>query len=118
MKRGFTLIELMAVIVLLGLIGLIVFPSILNQLKKIDTSISEANKKLIYSAVDDYIDDNIEDYRATFDNDGEIVVNLNTLIDEGYLGKNIDIKDYNYIKVAIKNKISTDYELLKLDDKE
>lgn len=97
-KKGFTLIELMGVIALLALIALIIFPSILNQMKKIDTNISEANKKLIYSAVDDYID-NDKTAKVCLNGRKELYVKLSVLKDAGVLSKDIDLKEYETLLV-------------------
>lgn len=124
MKKGFTLIELMGVILLLGVIGLIAFPSILNQMKKIDTNVNEANKKLVYVAADDYINDNKESYKSEFDCDinksnnsnfecSDIInVKIEDLINDGYLSNSIDVKNYNYVEVSIDNGITYNHKLI------
>lgn len=112
LKRGFTLIELMGVIVLLGILGLVVFPSILNQMKKVDSNLSEANLKIVYSAADDYIKDHRNDFQSQIESDGNIVIALNNLVNGGYLSKDIDIKDYKYVEVSIREGIPYSYKLL------
>ena len=101
MKKGFTLIEVLGVIILLGLLALIVFPSVVNQMKKIDSNISESSKKIIYIAADEYIADNKNKYQDNFDYNSYIVVEIDSLVNNGYLANNIDTKNY---KVSIKNK--------------
>lgn len=113
MKKGFTLIELIAVILLLGLIGLVVFPSVLNQMKTADKNISEATRKIIYSAADDYINYNKEQFKTSIDNNNDIVLELNTLVNEGYLSNNIDLKDYDYVEVDIESGKILSFELIK-----
>ncbi len=102
MKKGFTLIELMGVIALLALIALIVFPSILNQMKKIDYNISDANKKLIYSAVDDYIDDE-DSAKLCLDAGGEFYVKISELKEKGFLSDNIELKTYETVFIYYEN---------------
>lgn len=112
MKKGFTLIEVLGVIILLGLLALIVFPSVVNQMKKIDSNISESSKKIIYMAADEYIADNKNKYQDNFDYNSYIVVKLNMLVNNGYLSNNIDIKDYKYVKINIENGNSNSYTML------
>ena len=97
MKKGFTLIELMGVVALLALIGLIVFPSILNQMKKIDTNISEANKKLIYSAVDDYVRDDV--VNVCLSDGGKLYIKISELKKKGLLSEEVDVKGYETVFV-------------------
>ena len=97
-KKGFTLIELMGVIALLALIALIIFPAILNQMKKIDANISEANKKLIYSAIDDYVE-NDKSAKVCLSNGEKLYVKLSLLKEEGILPNDIDLKGYETVFV-------------------
>ena len=55
MKKGFTLIELMSVIIIMGLIMVTVVPTILNQVKEKEADISETSKKVIYLATYEYV---------------------------------------------------------------
>ena len=81
MKKGFTLIELLGVIVLLALIMLMVFPTIINTIKKSNNSKDEIYKKLILSAAEDYVNENSSDFEKTDESNYCIVVN--DLIDYG-----------------------------------
>ena len=58
MKRGFTLIEMMAATTIFIGILLIAVPSIMNQIKERKNEISDATLNTIYSAAKLYIDDN------------------------------------------------------------
>ena len=55
MKKGFTLIELIGVIILLSLLSLLVFPSILNNIKNTNKQLDEANRKIILSSAETYV---------------------------------------------------------------
>lgn len=57
-KSGFTFIELLAIIVLIGLITLIAIPSIKLADKKIQTKNYNAKKELIKKAAESYGEDN------------------------------------------------------------
>ena len=56
-KKGFTLIELIAVIIVLAAITLLAIPPIISSVNKNKETISETSKKLVFSAIDIYIDD-------------------------------------------------------------
>ena len=53
-KKGFTLAEVVGVIIILALIGLLAFPPILNMIKNSEQKIDEATKTLIYTASSQY----------------------------------------------------------------
>lgn len=55
MRRGFTLVELLAVIVLLGLVSLIAFPRILESMDKTNQKIDESKRKLLYQGTERYL---------------------------------------------------------------
>lgn len=111
-KKGFTLIELMGVIVILGVLGLIVFPAVLNQMKKTDTNLSEANRKIIYSAADDYINDHKDAFEAKIKNDEDIVLSISQLVSEGYLNSDINFKNYSYIEVSVRDGVTYSYKMI------
>lgn len=75
-KKGFTLVELLGVIVLLSVIVLVAFPNILKGIQKTDSEISEATQVLIETNARSYANDNLGKNIAC--------VNVSTLIEEGY----------------------------------
>lgn len=86
MKNGFTLIEILAVILLIGLLAVFTVPTVVNQVSKRSEEIDEISKKVIYSATDLYV----KDQELIFDktNLPYCLITLQTLIDNGYLDKN------------------------------
>ena len=87
MKKGFTLIELMAVIVIIALIALFVFPNIVNQIKKSNDSNNDSLSSVIISAAKRYVNDNPNDFGEKKDHN--YCIDINTLIDNDYLKEGI-----------------------------
>lgn len=79
-KNGFTLAELLGVIVILAAVSLIAFPPIINQIKKSRNELDEALNTLILTAANQYLE---EHNRST---DGtSYCIKLNVLIKDGKL---------------------------------
>ncbi len=62
MKKGFTLVELLGVIIILSAIALLVLPPMLKAINGNKDKISAANKEMVYSAADLFISNNSASY--------------------------------------------------------
>ena len=82
-KKGFTLVELIGVVVILGLIALIAFPALLNQINTSKNEVSESVRELVISSSKSYVENDTQlapkKYCITFEE----------LIDGGYLTEGI-----------------------------
>ena len=97
MKKGFTLVELMAVILLIGLLAVFAIPAIVNQINKKGEEIDKVTEEIIFSATELYIehkDINIESGKSYCE------ITLQHLINDDYL----DMSSATY---ASGNKIPT-----------
>lgn len=97
MKKGFTLVEIMAVILLMGLLVVFALPEVVNQINKKGEEVDSVTKEIIYSAADLYVKQNdivIEDNKSYCE------ITLQDLINAEYL----DISSATY---ASGNKIPT-----------
>lgn len=120
MKKGFTLTELLGVIVILGAIALLSFPPIINQIKKSKQKIDDSNLSLISSSFELYLSEN----KNTVMNYGlPYCIKLQTLVSDGKLNtpiKNSDDEEINvtltYLKVIKNDNDSNQYELVKQVD--
>lgn len=87
MKRGFTLIELMAVIVILGIISVIVVPAVDRFIRSSQYAAYDVQIDYIEDAAKNWAADN---YNRIPDNNNEsITIYLSQLKSEGYILENI-----------------------------
>ena len=88
-NKGFTLIELIAVVAILGLIALIVYPAITSVIRNSRESAYNDQVKVIEKAAQEWSIDNAN----TLPDDGTVYrVSVDTLTDEGYISAE-DVKD-------------------------
>lgn len=106
-KKGFTLVELMGVIVILGVIALIAIPTIDKQLKEGKRDLSQAQLDNIKSAAKLWVADNPNDMPQ---NGEECYLKYSTLVDSGYAEENLkEISSNNdIVDNKLKIKISKD----------
>ena len=97
MKKGFTMVELLAVFTLLGIILVISLPKITSMLKKNSNSEKESFQKTVCLAAEAYVVDN-----DSFSDGNDIILNSSDLIKEGYLKSSLENPD------AIKKAVSND----------
>ncbi len=107
-NKGFTLIEMIAVIGIIALMAIMVLPIIINQVAGKKEEISEATEKMIFSATELYMDDNSASYPKIVNT--VYCIKLDKLISSGYLksplkdvkaGKDIDTS--RVIKLSINS---------------
>ena len=88
-KNGFTLIELLGVVVILALIMLIIFPSVINTIKKSSDATDEATLNLIYNASDLYISNHPRDFKKIDGN--TYIIYLSNMVAEDLLSSPIKL---------------------------
>lgn len=114
-KNAFTLLELLGVVIILGVLSLITFPIILNQIKNAKQGIKDSTKTLIIDAAKDYYEDNTNNYEKI---EGmTYCIDIKTLTDENYLNKNLKNENLNNIDTNKKVKLifhnnKFDYEIV------
>lgn len=114
-KNAFTLVEMLAVIVILGLIMIITFPKILEMISGQEDQIDTATEKMIFSATDTYLNENSDFYPAR---EGKnYCIPLSDLESGGYLSIEADDLNLNQI-VSIKYVTDNQYEKKLIEDTE
>lgn len=83
MKKGFTLIEMIAVIGILALMTLIILPNLLNQVNNKKEELSNTMKQMIYSATDLYLNENVESFPKIAGN--TYCIKIQELVSSDYL---------------------------------
>ena len=120
MKKGFTMIEMLAVFTLLGILILITLPQITSLLKKGNNESYEEFKNDIYTATEAYI----VDKRIMISNGSSINIYLIDVINDGYLkstlvnpNTNNKIIDETYTRIIVSkdNNGVLSYQLLEAD---
>lgn len=119
MKKGFTLIEVLAVVTIIGLIFVIALPKIINSLNSKKSDIDTTTSNMIISAARLYVDDNSDKFNKI---DGSTYcLPLTTLAKEEYLDskiKNItdeeDITKIKSVKITYDNTFH--YEIVNKKD--
>ena len=101
-KKGFTLIEILGVIVIVGLLLLIVAPNLLNRINPKETEISNLQKEMLEEAAGLYADTHKDTCQS------ECTVSVFKLKTEGYINEKVlDAKDktrnIDDVSIIIKN---------------
>lgn len=110
-KNGFTMVEMLGVVVLLAVICLLAFPPMLEQFRKSKNEISKATLQLITSGAEEYVNDRLNDFPSKQGN--VYCVSLREIVENGYLNEPVvDVMndteydlDLNVVKITYdKNK--------------
>lgn len=117
MKKGFTVVELLAVVVILSLLVILIMPNILNNVNNKREDVSDSAKKMIYDATDIYMKENSEIYPST--KESVHCIKLETLVNNGKLVKPIkDLKSDKeiplsyFVKATVNDYSQFDYDLV------
>ncbi len=107
-KNAFTLVEMLAVLVVLGLLMVLTFPKVLEMVTKQEGEVDKAQEKMISSAVEMYLNENRNAYPAR---EGKsYCINLFELNNKGYLSidtDNLDLDQKVLVEYTSDNKYTT-----------
>lgn len=118
MKKGFTLVELLAIIILLSLLFLLVYPKVLDIVEKENKGIDIMKQTLIHNAVLEYMEANLNNYPQNVGT--SYCIELNQLDNEGLIPVDIsEIKEkYKYIRVRVGKNNNHSFTLVDTDTEE
>lgn len=119
MKKGFTLIELISVVIIMGLIMAAVVPTVLNQIKGKEADISETSKQVIYLATNEYVKNDKISYPIKSNN--VFCITLEELVNAGKLQSPVmdgtnTISLNRIVKVTVNAFNDLEYSLINIDD--
>lgn len=95
-KNGFTLVELLAVIVVLAIIITIAVPSAISISNKIKAKMEETKRQMIVDAAKLYGQENPSSVVNSIDNCSNSKITVGTLVNDGYIKKD-DVKNGNVV---------------------
>ena len=109
MKNGFTLLEMISIIIILSVIAILSFSSMTKTIKKIDTEELSAYEDAIKNSCSVYIESFINEHFLNGTNREEIM--LTTLMDEKFINRNLgnptDCSTENIVVIAKKESNKT-----------
>lgn len=111
-KKGFTLIELMGVIVVMSIILLVGLPTISNMMKKDVESTYERYLVELYAASESYFVENKDFYPALVAPGGQAYVTIDELMSEGYIRNVVTDPETNEdlpIETQVEVTVNADY---------
>ena len=118
-KKAFTLAEILGVIVVIGLLLVIIAPTIINRINSKEENVEEAANKIIFDAASQYITEN----REHFPQGKKYCIKLTDLIEAGKLASPVkDVKtgkdmDNDYVvEVSLYSSGDSYYELKKTSE--
>lgn len=112
-KRGFTLVELLAVIVILGIIITIFVPSVINLINENSTKIYANKEKILKNAAEDYVISN-SSFVLPDGTNPEKYISMNTLISSNMMSSILDNKTttecVGFVKITVNSTYGYDYD--------
>ena len=115
MNKGFTLTEVVGVIIILALIALLAFPPMLNLIKNSENDIDEATKQFVYTASSQYVNKYINDFPKLESN--IYCITINDLVKDEFLSSTI-LNDKLTLETKVKVSISSDFKYEYIIDNE
>jgi prepilin-type N-terminal cleavage/methylation domain-containing protein len=119
MKKGFTLVELLGVMVILGILALVVFPPTLNQIRNTKKNISDSEMLIVESSTDLYLAQHGNDYNLELNDIYYVLIGdlvKDGVLDESFTENISKINDLeiveNYMKITILENNQREYEVV------
>ena len=114
-NKGFTLAEILGVIVIIGILLILIVPTILNRLNLSKELVHDTGESIIFDAAAQHVSENPSDYPPG--KSGRYCISIQTLVEEGKLVNPVkdpstgdDVSDKS-VMVTIYSAGTADYEL-------
>ena len=116
-NKGYTLIELLGVLIILASILTIVFPSLINFIKSSNEKKDNITRDLVYNATEMFIEDNSDKYYSNYGS--KYCISIDTLIQNNYLKGDLKyqgevLDNTKSVQVTYTDKFN--YEITDIDD--
>jgi len=118
-KNGFTLVELIATILILTILFLLIFPNFIGKFKSSSTKTDAATIELVEKSAKLYVEDNPNKYKPVLGN--MYCITFQELVDEGYLkspitlsGSDEDLITTKSVQISYQNQFN--YKIKDKDD--
>lgn len=108
MKKGFTLAEMVAAVVILSLVALIAFPPLLNFIRQTDNTLDDKTKDLVITSSTQYITRHSDSFTKTIGN--EYYIYIEDLIKDDLLSNNLIKNSSLELKSCVKINVNNNYE--------
>ena len=90
MNKGFTLVELLAILVVLGIITLVAVPGVITTNEKSRENDYNEFKKTVENAAEVYVETHIDDYKALKTTNGaQEIIDVDILKEVGLINSNL-----------------------------
>ena len=110
-QKGFTFIEMLAVVVLLALLVVIAYPIVADQIKSTNEDLTNSEKEILYNSAYSYIQDNINDYPIRSGN--VFCISIGSLSQAGKIPVTIKhVKNDSVVKVTIASDDNLIYDMV------
>lgn len=113
-KNGFTLVELLGVVVLMGLITAAIVVPIINQVNKTKGKLDKASERLLFSSLEIYLSENADTYKNVNGNSYYLTLEElkeNGVLESDFLSKLENVDMSTQIKVSVSGN-SYEYEIV------
>lgn len=115
-NKGFTLVELIAMIIILSVIMLLSFSSLTNALKRTKLKEIDNFKDKLITSTTLYVETHLSNYPTLETNGGTAEINVSELIDKGYVDSEIENPTTcaianTYIEVKKQEDMTLSYEV-------
>ena len=118
-KKGFTLVELLAVITIIGLIMIIAFPNFNKMTSNASIAFSNSSQRIIKSAASMYVNNNLGEVNDALNENSIYKIPVKKLIAYEYLDESLlskeertNVSNLSYVKVT-KSGNNFNYEIIK-----